>query len=94
MTTPAPAETKPKPSLLKIVGWYILAWVVIAAIFVGYVSLAPNNGGFTRDTAHFTAMFGGMLFVPGLIYVLFRKGGVSIFPKPHKEKSYYDDLSK
>jgi hypothetical protein len=94
MTTPHPSSEKKKPSVLKIIGVYCLVWLVVAAVFIAYVTLAPNHGGFVQATANFVAMFAGIAFVPGLILVLAVKGGVHLFPKPHKEKSYYDELPK
>jgi hypothetical protein len=94
MTTPASPVEKKKPSVLKIVAVYCLVWLGLAAVFVAYVTFTPDHGGFVQSTANFVGLVGGLLFVPGLIYVLARQGAFRLFPKPHKEKSYYDEVPK
>jgi len=94
MTTPETAPEKKKTSALKIVAVYCAVWISLAAIFIAYVTFAPGHGGFVQSTANIVAMFGGVLFAPGLIYVLARKGAFHLFPRPHKAKNYYDEANK
>ncbi|MDO8544975.1 MAG: hypothetical protein Q7S40_31410 [Opitutaceae bacterium] len=93
ITTPQEPEKK-KASVWKVVGYYCLAWLIVAGSFVAFVMFAPNYGGFVQATADFVAMLAGLAFIPGLILVLAIKGGIHLFPREHKQKSYYDEISK
>ena len=67
MKTPDTAPEKKKPSVLKVVAVYCAVWISLAALFIAYLTFAPGHGGFVQSTANIVAMFGGLLFAPGLI---------------------------
>jgi len=78
-------------STLKKVGLYVLVWVVLGVLFVGYVSIAPHNGGFTQEGVNLVGRLFGIGFVIGLLVVIGFNFRSHFFPPSRKPKDLLNE---
>jgi hypothetical protein len=95
MPTRSEQPGKKKSSTLKKVGIYVLVWVAVCVLFVSYVSIAPNNGGFTQGSVDFVGQLLGVGFFIGLLIVLGFNFSAHFFPPTKTAKDLLnEDLKK